>query len=173
MTDHTKYLTLKSIGDLTSEIKDFLNETRSNLDGSERRKFMAKVVSLLGKGGQRRAETELGWDRKTIRLGTKELESGFDCINNFSSRGRHSIEKKLPNLMQDIKDIVNPVSQCDPTFRTTQLYSPLTSNEVLRRLIEDKKYHQDQLPKLRTIQRKLNQIGFSLKKVTKCKPQKK
>ncbi len=173
MSDHQKNLTIKSIGDLTPEIKDFLNETQSNLSGSERRKFMAKVVSLLGKGGQRRAEAQLGWDRKTIRLGTKELESGFDCINNFSGRGRYSIEKKLPNLLEDIKDIVNPVSQCDPTFRTTQLYSPLTANEVRRRLIEDKNYHPNQLPKLRTIQRKLNQIGFCLKKVTKCKPQKK
>lgn len=173
MIDHRSVLDSESIENLTPEIKTFLNETRSKLKGSERRKFMAKVVRLMGKGGQRRAERELGWDRKTILKGTKELDSGFDCVDHFSGRGRHCIEKKLPNLLDDIEDIVNPVSQCDPTFRTTQLYSPITAKEVLRRLIEDKQYSPDQMPTMRTISNKLNQLGFSLKKVSKCKPKKK
>ncbi len=43
---------------------------------------MAKVVLLMGKGGQRRAERELGWDRKTIINGTQELKtvSGVSII---------------------------------------------------------------------------------------------
>ena len=80
---------------------------------------------------------------KTIIKGTKELESGFDCIDNFSGRGRHPIEKKLENLLEDITQIVSPVSQCHPTFRSTELYSPLTAEEVYRRLIEDKNYRLD------------------------------
>ena len=173
MIDHQDLLDSKGIGNLTPKLKELLNETRSKLKGAERRKFMAKVVRLLGKGGQIRAERELGWDRKTIIKGTKELTSGFDCIDNFSGRGRHRIEKKLTNLLDDIKQIVNPVSQCDPTFRTTELYSPLTAAEVYRRLIEDKNYRPNQLPTVRTISTKLNQLGFRLKKVTKCKPKKK
>lgn len=173
MIDHRSVLDSDSIDYLTPEMKTFLNETRSKLKGSERRKFMAQVVRLMGKGGQRRAERELGWDRKTIIKGTKELDSGFDCVDHYSGRGRHRIEQKLPNLLDDIKDIVDPVSQCDPTFRTTQLYSPITAKEVLRRLIEDKQYPLDQVPTMRTISNKLNQLGFSLKKVSKCKPQKK
>jgi hypothetical protein len=158
---------------LTPELKTFLNETRSKLKGSQRRKFMANVVKLMGKGGQRRAERELGWDRKTIQKGTKELTSGFDCVDNYSGRGRHPVEKSLPNLLEDIKQIVNPVSQCDPTFCTTNLYSPLTAKEVHRRLIETKNYTEDQLPTVRTICTKLNQLGYRLKKVAKCKPKKK
>lgn len=73
--------------DLTPEMKTLLNETQSTLKGPERRKFMAKVVLLLGKGGNRRAERELGWDRKTIQKGTQELTSGFDCIDYYSGRG--------------------------------------------------------------------------------------
>ena len=172
MIDQQEFLLSKGIDNLTPELKDLLNETRSKLKGSERRKFMAKVVRLMGKGGQARAERELGWDRKTIIKGSKELTSGFDCVDNFSARGRHPIEKKLPNLLDDIKDIVNPVSQCDPTFRTTELYSPLTAKEVYRRLIENRNYDPDELPTLRTISTKLNQLGFRLKKVTKCKPKK-
>lgn len=173
MIDQHDLLDSKGIDKLTPELKKLLNETRSKLNGSERRKFMAKVVRLLGRGGQIRAERELGWDRKTIIKGTKELESGFDCIDNFSGRGRHPIEKKLENLLEDITQIVSPVSQCDPTFRSTELYSPLTAEEVYRRLIEDKNYRPDQLPTVRTISTKLNQLGFRLKKVAKCKPKKK
>jgi hypothetical protein len=173
MIDHRQLLDSKSIENLTPELKKFLNETRSKLKGCERRKFMANVVRLMGRGGQLRAELELGWDRKTIIKGTKELKSGIDCIDYFSGRGRNRVEQKLPNLLDDIKQIVNPVSQCDPTFRTTELYSPLTAAEVHRRLIEDKNYPHEQLPTVRTISNKLNQLGFRLKKVTKCKPKKK
>lgn len=173
MIDHPDLLHLEKINNLSPEIKHFLNETRSNLKGSERRKFMAKAVRLMGKGGQRRAERELGWGRKTIIKGTKELDSGFDCIDNFSGRGRKRIEKKLPNLLDDIKEIVEPTSQCDPTFRTTQLYSPLTAGEVWRRLMEEKKYTLERLPTVRTISNKLNQLGYSLKKVSKTEPKKK
>ena len=173
MIDPEKTIDLIGNTHLSPEMKTFLNETRSKLKGSERRKFMAKVVRLMGKGGQRRAERELGWERKTIQKGTKELTSGFDCVDNFSCRGRHPIEKSLPNLLDDIKQIVNPVSQCDPTFCTTELYSPLTAKEVYRRLIDDINYTEGQLPTVRTIRTKLNQLGFRLKKVTKCKPKKK
>ena len=158
---------------LSAEMRCFLNETRSKLKGSERRKFMAGVVRMMGKGGQLRAERELGWNRETIRKGIRELASGFECIDNYSGRGRHRIEQSLPNLLDDIKQIVSPVSQCDPTFSTTDLYSPLTDREVRRRLIESGKYTNDQLPTIRTINTKLNQLGFRLKKVAKCKPKKK
>ena len=173
MIDQQDLLDSKSIDKLTPELKELLNETRLKLKGAERRIFMAKVVCLLGRGGQIRAERELGWDRKTIIKGTKELKSGFDCIDNFSGRGKHPVEKKLENLLEDITQIVSPVSQCDPTFRSTELYSPLTAEEVYRRLIENKNYRPDQLPTVRTISTKLNQLGFRLKKVTKCKPKKK
>ncbi|WP_394698371.1 ISAzo13 family transposase [uncultured Desulfobacter sp.] len=171
--NHPELPNLEKTNEFSLELKLFLNDTRSNLKGSERRKFMANVVRLMGKGGQRRAEKELGWDRKTIQKGTKELDSGFDCIDNFSGRGRKPVEEKLPNLLDDIKDIIEPTSQCDPTFRTTQLYSPLTGVEVLRRLREDKKYSPEQLPTVQTIRYKLNQLGYRLKKVAKTKPPKK
>jgi hypothetical protein len=173
MLDHEKMLIPEAIDKLTPELKKFLNETRSKLKGSERREFMANVVLLLGRGGQSRAERELGWDRKTIGKGIKELKTGIHCIDNFSGRGRKRIEHRLPNLLEEIKDIVEPVSQCDPTFRTIDLYSPLTAVEVHRRLVEQKGYDVEQLPTVRTIRNKLNELGLHLKKVDKCKPKKK
>lgn len=63
--------------ELTPEVKSLLIETAKDLKGSARRLFMARTVKALGKGGQRKAERELGWDRQTIRKGRHELESGI------------------------------------------------------------------------------------------------
>ena len=66
MIDHQELLETAGIDNLTAELKKFFNETRSRLKGCERRKFMDKVVLLMGRGSQLRVERELGWDRKTI-----------------------------------------------------------------------------------------------------------
>lgn len=49
---------------LNPEIKKFLDKIRAKSRGAERRQFMAHVVSLMGKGGQRRAQDELGCARR-------------------------------------------------------------------------------------------------------------
>ena len=49
--------------ELTDELKSLFVETAQMLKGSERRILVAQVVKHLGKGGQRRAELELGWNR--------------------------------------------------------------------------------------------------------------
>jgi len=154
-------------------MKIFFNETRNKLKGHERRQFMARVVSLLGYGGQLKAEKELGWDRKTIIKGMKEVKSGITCIDNFSGRGCKRCEEHLFSLLDDIKKIAEPITQTDPTFRTTNLYAPITAREVHRRLIEEMNYTDKELPTIRTISNKLNQLGYKLKKVEKSKPKKK
>jgi len=68
---------------LTGTLKTIFTETAKTLKGSARRVFMARIVKALGKGGQRRAEIELGWDRRTIRKGTGELERGFRCYDKI------------------------------------------------------------------------------------------
>lgn len=172
MNDHEKLFNLSSKDKLSAELKDFLNKTRDDLKGNKRRAFMARVVALFGRGGQLRAEQDLGWGRGAIRKGTKELESGISCIDNFSARGRYRVEKHLPNLLQDIQDIVEPISQADPTFRTKNEYSPITAPEVRRQLIKEKHYSDEKLPSVRAIQKKLNDLNFHIQKVQKCKPKK-
>ena len=157
------------LNEVTIEI---LKDTGDILQGYESRIFKAKIVQALGPGGQRKAERDLGWNRGTIRKGIYELENNV-CINSLSETGRKSSEYHLPNLLEDIKSIVKPSSQADPTFRTTQLYSPLTASEVRRRLVEDMGYTNEELPCERTIRNKLNDIGYKPQKVEKTKPLKK
>lgn len=151
---------------------DIIIKTAEKFNGWDRRIFMAETVKALGAGGQRKAERELGWNRGTIRKGMKELESGIE-INNLSATGRKRAEEHLPNLLEDIKSIVEYRSQADPTFRTTQVYIPLTAGGVRRLLIDEKEYSDEELPVERTILNKLNELGYRPQKVAKSKPIKK
>lgn len=158
--------------ELVEEMKELLRETEKALKGSARRLFMARTVRMLGEGGQRLAERELGWNRGTIRKGEHELKQGIVCLDAFSSRGRKRSEDHLPNLLADITAIVDAQSQADPQFRTTRLYTRLTATEVRRQLIAQKGYSDVGLPTAETISTKLNELGYSPKKVAKTQPQK-
>src|SRR5260221_6977957 len=137
--------------ELTEVVKVLLVQAAKALKGCARRMFMARTVQALGQGGQRLAESELGWNRGTIRKGMHEVEHGIICVDAFSSRGRKRSEDHLPNLLIDITAIVDGQSQTDPQFRTTRLYTRLTAAEVRRQLIAHKGYTDDELPTDETI----------------------
>lgn len=159
--------------ELTDSLKKLLVETAEALSGASRRRFMAQTVKELGEGGQRRAALELGWNRETIRKGMMEVESGFVCLDYFAGRGRKRAEELLPNLLVDIKAIVDSQSQVDPKFRSQRLYTRLDAKEVREQLILQKGYTDSELPTVVTITAKLNDLGYYPQKVAKSEPQKK
>jgi hypothetical protein len=114
----------------------------------------------------------LGWNRQTIHKALRELESGLICLDAFSLRRRKRSEEHLPNLLTDIRAIVDSQSQADPQFRTTRLYTRLTAAEVRRQLIAQKSYSDSELPTERRIASKLSALGYYPSKVAKSKPQK-
>lgn len=166
-------MSLKSIMKLTEQAKSLYIETAKKLKGTDRRQFMASVVKDLGIGGQTLVERELGWNRRTIRKGMKELKSGEPIVDGFNRSGRKRIETKLPNLLKDIKSLVDPHSQTDPSFKSTRLYTRITTKVVRRQLIEQFGYSDEELPSTETIRRRLNDLGYTLKRVLKTKPIKK
>ena len=158
---------------ISEELKTTFIETAKTLRGSDRRLFMARVVKSLGRGGQSYAEREMGWHRGVIRKGLHELASGIVCQDNFAGRGRKRAEEHLPNLLTDIREIVDGQSQTDPTFRTSRLYTRLSAAEVRRQLIAQKGYRDEELPCAATISNKLNDLEYRLRTVLKSKPEKK
>src|SRR5499427_4069158 len=146
--------------ELTDALKTWLIETAKSLKGSARRLFMARTVTELGPGGQQRAARELRWGRMTIRKGMRELASGVSCIDAFSLRGRKRAEEHLPNLLTDIRALVDSQSQADPQFRSHRLYTRLTAAEVRRQLIAHKGYLEATLPTAETIGTKLHELGY-------------
>ena len=160
---------------LLEEMKDILKYAESNIKKCCRKIFMGKVVSMIGRGGQRFAEKELKWNRGSIRKGQKELLT--KVISNKKGKcGRKKAEEKFPSLLQDIVDLVDPESQADPKFQTKNLYPKVTAKQIRKRLIEEKGYvgtRKNKIPSRRTINEKLNQLGYKLRKVQKKKPLKK
>jgi hypothetical protein len=152
--------------------KELYQTTAKTLKGHERRLFMARVVKLLGKGGQSQAKRELGWNRNTIRKGLGELESGSTKVDNYGARGRKRAEEHLPNLLQDIREIVDGQSQTDPSFESSRLYTRLSAAAVRQALITKQGYTDEELPSQETIRVKLNGLGYRLRTVKKSVPQK-
>lgn len=158
--------------ELTVAVTALLQDAARRLRGSARRVFMARTVRELGPGGQRRAERELGWCRTTIRMGQRELASGFTCAAAFALRGRKRAEERLPALLADITAIVDGQSQADPQFRTNRLYTRLTAAEVRRQLVARTGYTAAELPSRQTIGAELNALGYCPQKVAQSRPQK-
>jgi Rhodopirellula transposase DDE domain len=158
--------------EMNPQVCTFIRDTADGLSGAERRRFMARTLEQLDLS-QRQAQRSFGWGRDTLRKALHETHSGLTCHDATSCRGRKPVECHLPHLLDDIRAIAQDHCQTDPTFQTTRLYCRLTAAEVRRQLIERKGYTEDQLPSRQTIGVKLNALGFRLRKVAKCRPQKK
>lgn len=159
--------------ELTDSLKNLLKETAQQLKGTAKRRFIAQTVVALGAGGQSLAERELGWNRVTIGKGIKELNTGISCFDNYRGRGRKKTEEILPNLLEDIKKLVDSQSQIDPSFKSQRLYTRLSAAQIRHQLIEKLGYSNEELPTSETIRVKLNNLGYRLKRVAKIQPQKK
>lgn len=152
---------------LTAAEKEMYIETAKQLKGYERRLYMARVVKVLGRGGQLFASQEFGWGRDTIRKGTRELETGFVCYDNYAARGRKRTENRLPNLLADMRAIAEQHSQTDPSFQSTRLYLRLSAASVRQQLITQNGYSDEELPSEEVIRQRLNELGYTLKRVKK------
>lgn len=159
--------------EFTATLKMLFIETAKTLTGVARRLFMARTVNELGYGGAQRAEEDLGWNRGTIRKGQHELASGLTCLDNFAARGRKPARVRWPHLERDLRAIVQPTSQIDPSLKTVRCYTRLSAAEVRRQLLTHKGYPETDVPSRRTVSTLLNKLGFYLRKVAKRKPKKK
>jgi hypothetical protein len=157
--------------DLTEDICKALKNGAARLKGHARRLFMAEVVQDLGKGGQRQAEQLLGWNRWTVRKGQHELRTGIECVA-VKHGGSKPIDARLPNLRQDIRDLVDGQCQTDPRFESERVYCRLSVANIVNLLVERKGYTTRELPSNETIRNIVNAEGYTLRKVQKTKPKK-
>ena len=159
--------------ELSDAVKESLQEASKSLTGFKRREFQARTTLRFFGGSVRKAESVLGWGRRTVRTGMGEYRTGIRCIDSFSNRGRGKTEELQPELADAIESIVNPYTQADPQFRSEVGYSRLTAKFVRQSLISTKGYCDEELPTENTVGNMLNRFGYSLKRVEKTKPQKK
>ena len=143
------------------------------LTGHQRRSFLAEVTQTLCDGNPRQSERLFGWGRQTVALGIRERDSGIRCQEAFCRRGRQRTEDKHPQLVQHIRELVEPHAQADPKLKNTFAYTRLTAKTLRAALITHKGYQTDDLPSVRTLQEILNRLGYRLRRIQKTKPLKK
>ena len=142
------------------------------MTGSERRIYLAQIAKQLGYGGMKLVSDYFTVDFKTLQKGMEELESGNYIIDAFEKRGRKGIEAFLPNILDDIKNIVDSESQTDPRFEDNRLFTRLTPDNIITQL-HKKGYKLDELPTKQTIYNKVKELGYSFSTIQKTKPLKK
>jgi hypothetical protein len=139
------------------------------MTGSERRIYLAGIAKQLVYGGMKLVNTHFGIDFRTLQKGMDELESGNWIIDAFDKRGRKSIETHLPNILNDIKNIVDSESQADPRFEDNRLFTRLTPENIKIQL-QKIGYTPEELPTNQTIYNKVNELGYSFSNIQKTKP---
>jgi len=133
---------------------------------------MGDVTVTLLEGRPRVAESVFGWSRSAVAIGIKEVQTGVVCVNDLSRRQKPKSEDKNPELLADIRAIMDPQSQAEPRLRTTLLYTNMTAQAVRDALVA-KGWAEESLPKVRTISNILNRHEYRLRTVSKAKVQKK
>ena len=158
---------------ISQNIIRILKSAADKLRGVEKRQFMAETANEFGFGGQTACEKHLGWCRNTIRKGQQEIKLSVPFVDRYKDRGRRKAEEINPQLLDDIKSIVEPDAQADPAMNSDRLYIKFTANEVRNQLKVRFNYSDSMLPSRSTIGRKLNENRWHLKKVRKTIPKKK
>jgi hypothetical protein len=138
----------------------------------ERRLAMAEVTQHLLDGKPRVAEYVFGWSRESVKTGLEELRTGVPQVNDLSKRRKPKTEEKYPQLVEDIRVLMEPQSRAESHLRTALAYTNLTAAAVRNALLE-KGWPEETLPKVRTISNMLNRMDYRLRLVAKTKVQKK
>jgi hypothetical protein len=160
------------IHELIEKSKGFLKKGLELMKSCDKRIILASMSEAHGYGGDTFIAKEFNVSRDTLRKGKIELQKGIRCEDAFNMRGRKKIENYLPNLMEDIKAILDSQSQTDPKFDSERLYTRLTTKEIRNQLIQ-KNVTDKELPTNQTLNNKINELGYSMKRVQKVKPLKK
>jgi Rhodopirellula transposase DDE domain len=158
---------------LTEEVIASFKDAARKLTGPKRRAFQAQVTLDYLDGSGWKAERVFGWSHHTVTLGLNELRTGITCLGNFSARGNHKTEEKLPKLETDIRALADPESQADPKFQSPFLYTRITAKAMRQALIDQKGWTDEELPHQNTIGEILNRLGYKMRRVQKTKPLKK
>ena len=159
--------------ELTESVRETIQSAACKLTGFQRRQFQAEMAIKYCGSNARRAELVFGWGREAVNTGLNELRTGIRCVEDYSTRGRRKSEEKSPELVEEIRSLVEPQSQADPKFQTPLAYTRITAKAVRERLAANAASDGRHVPAERTVHDVLNRLGYRLRRVQKTKPQKK
>lgn len=157
---------------ISTELVGLISRLVELIPWPTRRSAMGDVTLSLLDGKHRVAEDVFGWGRTVVEVGINELQTGISCVNDISTRVKPKAEEKNPELLAEIRAIMEPHSESDSHLRTTLLYTNMTAKAVYNALVE-KGWSAESLPTVRTISNILFRQDYRLRTVAKTKVQKK
>ncbi len=157
---------------VSPEMVDLVGRLVELIAWPARRRAMGDVATVLLDGKPRVAESVFGWSRGAVEVGIHEYQTGIACVNDTSARVKPKTEDKHPELLTEIRAIMEPHSQSESSLRTTLLYSNMTAKTVRQALVQNG-WPTQSLPTERTISNLLNRQDYRLRTVAKTKVQKK
>ena len=93
--------------EISSGVVELVQRLVDMISWPDRRQAMADVTNTLLNGKTRVAEDVFGWGRTAVSLGMNELQTGIVCVNDLSKRRKPTTEEKYPELVVDIRRIVD------------------------------------------------------------------
>jgi hypothetical protein len=157
---------------LTESIVGVISKIVALVPWPERRRAMGEVTTSLLNGKKRVAEDLFGWGRSTVDLGLNEMRSGINCRNDLSLRHKPKTEEKYPEMLIDIKSIMDPECRAQQSLRTTLSYTNKTAASVRSALLA-KGWPDEKVPTARSISNILYRQNYRLRQVEKTQVQKK
>ena len=158
--------------EIPSSVVELIQRMVERIPWPARRQAMADATKTLLKNKPRVAEAVFGWGRTTVELGMNELRTGITCRNDLSKRRKPRTEEKYPQLLVDLRNIMDPQSQAESHLRTSFSYTNLTAEAVRSALLE-KGWSKETAPTVRTLLNILNRQDYRLRRVVKTQVQKK
>jgi len=125
------------------------------VNGRQKRIFIAAVCEKLCDGSARKTEERFGWGREAIAKGMLERNSEPEEEVRLPRGGVKPGEVRNPQLVIDIRLIVEPHAHSDLELKSTRLYTNFSAAEV-RGALSNMGYTNDRLPSERTLSRGKN-----------------
>ena len=120
---------------LLESTKATILSAAKKLTGYLRREFQAEVATKHCGGSARLAEQTFGWGRAAVNTGLNEMRTGIRCVDKFSARGRRKSEVLQPELVAEIRTLVEPHAQADPKFQAPLALTRITAKAVHEQLV--------------------------------------
>ena len=138
----------------------------TEVNGRQKRIFIAAVCEKLCDGSARKTEERFGWGREAIAKGLLERSSEPEEEVRLPRGGVKPSEVRNPQLAIDIRLIVEPHTHSDPKLKSTRLYTNFSAAQV-RGALSNMGYTKDRLPSERTLRDILNRMNYRLKRIQK------